>query len=82
VIDAEVNTVLLRWQYDHENISCFKIFKSINGSESFSLYKIVGSSDRQLKDRLIPNLVNRYKIMGVLQDGVKSSLSDQLQIEF
>jgi uncharacterized protein len=80
-INSEQRTVKLRWNYGQKNVRCFKLFKSVNGSE-FSLYKTIVLKVDEFQDSVGGNTSCSYKMIAVFVDGTVSHLSSQLQINF
>jgi fibronectin type 3 domain-containing protein len=81
VINKESMTVKLSWKYDLDGITAFKIYKAIDENPP-ATYKTIPGDKKEFQDRLQPGKKYTYRILAIFNDGFKSSLSDEISINY
>lgn len=81
IMSREDNRFSLVWRYDKAGVSKFCLFRATEKTPPQILQTLPGSQ-REFVDNIIPGNRYKYRIMAVFEDGQKSSLSEELVVDY
>jgi len=81
IIDREMKTITLKWEYNMIAIKCMLYRRRDN--EPFGLYQVLDGPLKEFTDKqVLPNNTYSYKLQLVLETNVKTKLSESLNVPY
>ena len=81
IVNREENEITLRWNYDGQGVSKFRIFRAADHQPPVQL-TTVDAGKSELTDTLVPGKHYAYRIMAVFENGSQSSLSKEMIFQY
>ncbi|HEX8040597.1 MAG TPA: hypothetical protein VF490_15665 [Chryseosolibacter sp.] len=81
IVNREENKITVRWRYDGQRPSKFRIFRAVDHQPPVQL-TTVDAGESELTDTLVPGRHYVYRIMAVFENGSQSSLSKEMVFQY
>ncbi len=81
-LDTLKKVVRLKWDYEDKTVQRYLIYKTEKGKQ-LRLYQSVTSDKKEFYDRVLsPNTTYVYRIRAVMQEGVETEFSKELEVVY
>lgn len=80
-INEEDKTLTLHWDYQHDGVTEFRIYRSINSGE-LSLYRTIEAATNYFADKIFPAKQYNYAVLPVLKNGAKAKMSETINVNY
>ncbi len=81
LIHKEENQITLRWNYEQQTVRIFRIFRAVDHQSPVLLMTLDGGK-KEFTDTMAPGRHYTYRIIAVFENGIQSSLSEELKFQY
>lgn len=81
VINRETKTLTLHWSYQTEEVTQFRIYRSVDNND-LSLYKTIDANTNHFIDKIFSVKQYNYAVLPVLKNGRKAKMSEMISVNY